>query len=403
MSADGPVSSASVSDSSGVAIVENREGRWGSGGGWSVSEQPRVSIGVLDGAAEYQLFGVSAAALQSDGTIVMVDGSRRVRRYDPSGEFIDEFGGAGSGPGEFRDPEYLLIGPGDSIEVGDVTLSRVTRFGPAGELAGTRTLDLSSLSKAIEPPRYPGWARPLPGGGMLVNIAEKAGGPNVAALRKSAPDVVEGVSRPRSGAVVVAPDLMTIESRLAFAGPEESPLPASAGSFPVQPAQGKQTVIAVHPTERTVCVGEQAAPEVTCYSPEGAQTSVRWAAELGPITPSEVERWIDETTGSWQGKMSDDEARKLLLEVVHASSRPAYDGLVLDHDGNLWVEQNPPDADPWGPGHYLVFDPAGALLGELELPPLEILEIGRDYVLGVFRDALGVEFLRVHSLEKPAG
>ena len=56
-----------VSDSAGVRVVESYEPQWNDGESWSVPSTPRVTIGVLDGAEEYQLFGVVAAARQSDG------------------------------------------------------------------------------------------------------------------------------------------------------------------------------------------------------------------------------------------------------------------------------------------------------------------------------------------------
>jgi len=49
---------------------------------------------------------------------------------------------------------------------------------------------------------------------------------------------------------------------------------------------------------------------------------------------------------------------------------------------------------------YLVFDPTGALLGAVALPPIEVLEIGDDYVMGVYRDELEVQYLQVHELVK---
>jgi hypothetical protein len=42
----------------------------------------------------------------------------------------------------------------------------------------------------------------------------------------------------------------------------------------------------------------------------------------------------------------------------------------------------------------------GLLLGTVTLPPIDVLEIGEDYVLGVFRDEMEVEYLRVHAIHK---
>ena len=47
-----------VSANAGVTTVDNHVPQWGKGEAWSVSAEPQVSIGVVDGPAEYQLFDV---------------------------------------------------------------------------------------------------------------------------------------------------------------------------------------------------------------------------------------------------------------------------------------------------------------------------------------------------------
>ncbi len=79
-----------ASDSAGVTIIESRRPRWTDGEAWSVSTEPKQTIGVLDGAEEYQLMSVSAAARQSDGDLVVADrGAHTVRLYDDEGSFVD--------------------------------------------------------------------------------------------------------------------------------------------------------------------------------------------------------------------------------------------------------------------------------------------------------------------------
>ena len=48
-----------------------------------------------------------------------------------------------------------------------------------------------------------------------------------------------------------------------------------------------------------------------------------------------------------------------------------------------------------------VFDPDGIWLGTVATPRgLRVTEIGTDYVVGVWRDELDVEYIRVYDLEK---
>ena len=131
-SAEGALASDMIVDSAGVTIVRNREPLWSDAEAWSVPDRPQVTIGVLDGSAEYQFYDVAAAARQSDGDIVVVDGgSREVRLYDRQGAFIAKWGGRGSGPGEFQNPVQVLVIPGDTLLVWDDALARASRFDQA--------------------------------------------------------------------------------------------------------------------------------------------------------------------------------------------------------------------------------------------------------------------------------
>ena len=55
-----------------------------------------------------------------------------------------------------------------------------------------------------------------------------------------------------------------------------------------------------------------------------------------------------------------------------------------------------------GPGgNWLVISPEGAEVGWLEMPEgLEPVQITSDAVVGIYRDELGVESVRVHSLSR---
>ena len=96
------------------------------------------------------------------------------------------------------------------------------------------------------------------------------------------------------------------------------------------------------------------------------------------------------------------------------------ESFFLDDQGFLWVRRSPvgddegrrlevpapPDGEPgwvvWLPsGLHDVFRPDGVYLGTMKLPQdLDVMEIGTDYVLGVARDELGVEYVEVYGLER---
>jgi hypothetical protein len=80
---------------------------------------------------------------------------------------------------------------------------------------------------------------------------------------------------------------------------------------------------------------------------------------------------------------------------------PAFQGLVVDDEGNAWLERYrlPGDAE----SRWEVVAPDGKWLGQIVAPPrLRLYQVGRDFVLGRHLDSLGVERVRVHKLTRPS-
>jgi len=382
--------SASGMANAGGRIVENREPKWDEGDAWLVAAEPHISIGMLDGPAHYQLFDVIATARQSDGDIVLIDGgTREVRLYDVDGQFVKTMGGRGSGPGEFQDPAQVLVTATDEMVVWDNANYRITRFDAAGEFTGVQSVDRSRLFNIVEPPLYPWTAGLLPDGQVVVRLIEKS--------EKMTP----GKSRPRSGALRVSADLSQIDTLMFFGGTEQVNVRAPWGLTPIVPPLAKTTLIAIQPTLPRTCMGDQEGPEAVCFGPGGSATAIRWISEAAAVTDWEVAAWRDTILEMYTLKMAEADARRVLEDVTAAPVRPYFSRLVLDRVGNLWVEQAPVIWTDPGPVDYLVFDPEGVLLGAVTLPPIDVLEIGDDYVLGIYRDEMEVEYLRVHAIKKP--
>ena len=76
---------------------------------------------------------------------------------------------------------------------------------------------------------------------------------------------------------------------------------------------------------------------------------------------------------------------------------PVFSRLLVDEIGWLWAELYRYDVR--APLRWLVFGPTGEGLGSVDMPAdLEVLQIGRDFVLGVWRDELEVKYVRRHAL-----
>jgi hypothetical protein len=80
---------------------------------------------------------------------------------------------------------------------------------------------------------------------------------------------------------------------------------------------------------------------------------------------------------------------------------PAFQSLQLDELGWLWAEIY--DFDPRQPRQWVVFDSEGRALGTVLTPPgLEVQWIGRDAILGVWKDEFEVEYVHRYRLDRGA-
>lgn len=111
---------------------------------------------------------------------------------------------------------------------------------------------------------------------------------------------------------------------------------------------------------------------------------------------------IDSFEASLLGQVRTDAQRQqrhaLFREWKYPSMRPTYDDLRVDAYGNVWLRHFAIGSEH---GSWSVFDRSGRWLGVVEMPAaLEVKEIGSDYVVGVTRDALDVEYVEVYALVK---
>ena len=86
--------------------------------------------------------------------------------------------------------------------------------------------------------------------------------------------------------------------------------------------------------------------------------------------------------------------------IPFPKTMPAYQALFADDVGNLWVRdyQAPDETDP--PSQ--AFNREGTWLGRVSaIPGFTPGQIGADFALGVWKDDMGVEHVRLYRLVKP--
>ena len=138
-----------------VTTVVNESGSLWGGTATLVEE---ASIGIERGEDEYMLGRVSGMAA-TDERIYVVDAQvPAIRIYDWDGDFIENLGGMGSGPGEYRSPQAVGVDHDGRIYVYDADGNRLVTYSATGQPIATvglpccrvRYEDLMTVTEAGE-------------------------------------------------------------------------------------------------------------------------------------------------------------------------------------------------------------------------------------------------------------
>jgi hypothetical protein len=79
---------------------------------------------------------------------------------------------------------------------------------------------------------------------------------------------------------------------------------------------------------------------------------------------------------------------------------PAFSTIRVDDDLNLWVQAYLAPGDE-GETSWTIFDRDGRVVTRLDMPAgLDPTHIGTDFILGVWRNELDVEHVRLYRLDK---
>ncbi|MDX1578196.1 MAG: hypothetical protein R3266_06915, partial [Gemmatimonadota bacterium] len=150
---------------------------------------------------------------------------------------------------------------------------------------------------------------------------------------------------------------------------------------------------------RRLVIGTDDEPNFEILDREGDRLRiVRWADPPRPVEAGAFERFRDEELDEDAPPPLLDMWREMFDAMPRHQTYPAFASLRTDTEGRIWV------ADYRAPGEearwWSVFDADGLALGRVRTPDgLRVLEIGSDYLLGVIRDELDVERVRLHGIE----
>jgi hypothetical protein len=366
-----------VRDSAGITIVENTGPLWDEGEGWRISPEPWVTIGVLEGAEEYQLFQVRSAVRLGDGRIVIANmGSHELRFYDAHGEFLGSVGGEGEGPGEFKLMSTIWRAHGDSLVLYDYTNGmRLSVFDANGIFGRAFRLEMASSSI------------PLVGDLIWGNRVVSYSG------IYDSESLTDGLRRDSALYCIHSMEGEVLDTLGRFPGSEMYAVGAGEGStLGMSRPYGRHVVSTA--TADYWYFGSSDSYVIEVYGRSGSlERLVRRDIANRPVTDElleERERRLRESGRQVTAGVSRD--------IPIPETMPAYGRLIGDADGNLWVQEYRTTDEP---EQWAVFDPSGQFLGIVDMPePGRVTEIGSDYVLGIWRDEMDVEQVRLYELVK---
>ena len=382
-----------VRDSAEIRVVESRYPAWGDSSHWRISEKPSLEIGRESGDVNYEFAGIAGVVRFSDGSIVAADrGSRELRFFDSTGKFLRRAGKPGTGPGEFQQIFGLYRVSGDTIAVDNMRNSQEV-FASDGRYLRTFRIEKPAQLAFVAFIGYFG------DGSFLARDYPQPSGPAVETDSTTlvhfnsdgrtsrtvarVPYVVQGATSQNA----IAPQIFAPSATIVARGDR------------FYRAFSNKYEIAVHRRDGVI-----------------EKLIRQTAAGVGaPVTSEDMQAYIDAMRGARKNPDGSDitEQQRAAMEaqlqnVTFARNYPLFGRFHVDVDHNVWVlhyNQRPenlrlPFALRPGP-RYSVFDSTGKWLGEVDGPPaLLVHEIGRNHIIGVSYDTLGVERIRVYDIIK---
>jgi hypothetical protein len=391
-----------VLDSAGIEIVENEGPVWAADERWRIGEEPLLHIGDgADGDPELQFARIAGVHRLSDGGVAVTDQwTPAVSFFDASGELMGRFAQVGSGPGEL--PGGPRSGAGSvlgSFSCGADTVyvlipQRVAAYAPPADFVRGFSLEPAGRIRACT-------------------------GSRILAQRGSTPwrdepgfyvDSVEVAAHDLDGALVAVLDTLPGDERVYSRGAHE-------GTGYARRAFG--AALSVHGRDGSVATGFGDRFQIELRDDQGRiERIIRVPGRERPVRGPDLDRFRDYVFNLWPGNPQERAGLEEQLDEAARRNAPAFAELHLDRAGHVWAREydhldavaffdlsflGPPFEAPRmdGPRRWLVFQPDGRLLGEVTMPTdFEVYEIGEDWVLGVWRDEMDIEYVRIYPILK---
>jgi hypothetical protein len=392
-----------------VRVTNPASGIWTEQSAWRLV--PELRLGVEEGDDPALFSSIAGLAVGDDGRIYVLDRqANELRIFDAGGRHVRTVGRTGAGPGEYSAANGLLWIADDSLLVVDQRGNRYSVLDRNGEFVRSAPRGLGFFGWAFtggqhdgvvyefsfvsdpdarDPAAWEASARPV----FLATDLRRDAGPRAVADEDGTRSATGAADPPRAG-------LRTDTLRLPeLSGP-------AFEAFSVRDARGAGMSMAVPFAPRpiyhldphgTVWFGRGHEFRLT-HATLGGDTlmEILLDATPAPVTEAELAEW---EAGPAPTRFREMGGRLDLHRIPR--TRPHFDAIFDDDDGNLWVSV------PAAPEQtvFAIFDPDGRFLGRLHidgvqrvtyLPP--VVRNDRLYLVGT--DELDVQRVYVFAIQR---
>jgi len=338
--------------------------------------EPDLRLGVMEGDSVEEFDRVIGPFVTDDDRLVVpLAGPMLLRVFDLRGEHLVTLGGEGEGPGELMSISGAWA-RGNLIEVFDSDLRRVTTFHPDSAPRVIR-LAAEGVAQSVVPRAFSeGW--------VTFGV-----------------DEVDPTGRDRVSAHLFGVDGTRIRELMSIRGMWRYRGEFGGGPVPLSPwawfASGGERLFAADGLLPRIHVLDLLADSSRLITWEPTS---EWTAReaFRRVSDSAVSVAPDDRKAMARARMDEAPTPEL----------PVLGGLIVDALGFIWVRSYDPLVhsmalgglgNPGPGGTWQIFASDGEPLPPVSLPPdLRPTFIGAERVVGVSRDALGVESVRVHAL-----
>ncbi len=340
---------------------------------WVLAPEPKVTIGQVEGEAEYLFSRIGPAALLPDGRIAVADQQdAAIRLFLPDGTFVREIGRRGEGPGEFSHLRTITVVPPDTIVTHDSRLFRLTRFLTSGSLVSTLRLQADD-------------------GMPEIYLGEYSTGELGFAWIKRGSGSGEDYTR----------DLMQF-AKFSETGRLSALLGTEVGIL-----RAETSPLAFSPHLYAEMIGD------SLFLTNGLLPEIQvWDHQGGLVRTIHVPVPEADHADAWEQLEELLAARGNTNELQWFENQPRdvaiprISMMLVDDQDRLWVKKYDPHTDNHllmrprcRGGEWLILEASGAVVATIKLPEdLLLLDVRGDQVLGQIADELGVERVQVYQI-----